>query len=626
VADEDTVMGVEARLQDSVSNGLDGIQAKLEQFHEKASQINEQQISQNQAAAESHGMLGQAVESLGGSFGGLGGIVAGVATGVGLATVAMEAFKEVVGAMKDFINDANKAYDEECKVLVKLQALYGEDADKLMEFSDKRALATGQSAQSIRDAAIQTGRILKDASEEQTEAITKAGQDLGTLTGDTVSASEQIARAIETGSSRQLQQMGIEFDKTQSPAERYSSIMAQLTERFGGLSDKMGATGDPFKKLRVEFDQFTEKMGEYLAPTMKSLSDTFEAWLPVLENLIVVLGAAFVVALNTLCAALDAVMVPIDAISAGITKMAAVVEWSFLEIMKGGEKLHIVPHALVEETQKAYEDLDKQAKDYWKKTEDDAVHTAQAVGRAFGMQDVHTPTTDKKSTRKGLSTDPTKPEEDKTDPNETYFANVQEAMKKHEEMIKTAMQQVKASYASGKIDLNEYYADEIALIKQNETEQKKGLEMELARTTDYKKQSEIRTQIDALEEKTKQDLSKASEDYDKKVEEHVKKLQSLQEGLDKANAKGSFADIFFGTKSALDKKLADIQANYDKARALAGKNADEIKIINETQAQEEQALKAETAKAGLSTMTSNLKEIAEKRKPPANGVFRSFFA
>jgi hypothetical protein len=97
--------------------------------------------------------------------------------------------------------------------------------------------------------------------------------DFAAATGQTLpEASEKFARGIE-GQAKSLKVFGIEVDKNQSTAERFGSVLDQLTTKFKGQADLIASstTAGALDKLAASWEGFKERVGSVFAPALTGL-------------------------------------------------------------------------------------------------------------------------------------------------------------------------------------------------------------------------------------------------------------------------------------------------------------------------------------------------------------------
>lgn len=167
----------------------------------------------------------QEVEGWGGR---LGGVMQGVgmAVGLGVANIAMQA----VGQVTQFMGDAVASASDMGETISKTNVLFGEGADAVIAFAETAATQFGQSQQQALDAATTFATFGKAAG--------LAGDDLTTFSTDFVGLASDLASFNNTTPEQAIQAIGAALRGETEPMRQYGVLLDDASMRQQAL--KMG--------------------------------------------------------------------------------------------------------------------------------------------------------------------------------------------------------------------------------------------------------------------------------------------------------------------------------------------------------------------------------------------------
>lgn len=215
--------------------------------------------------------IGDSAEGLKSKFSNFKLVAAGVATGLvalgAAAWSAVKAYMEQEVAVNR-LNVAIKNQGQDVKSVSKDLVNYAGELQKTTTFTDEAIL----SSMALMTSFGLTGNKLKMAE--------KAALDLSTGLGiDLHSASMLISKAFN-GQTEALSRYGIKVDENIPKSQRFSAVIGQLNERFGGSSAAaLDTTAGKIENLTNRLGEMKEKIGAQLIPIL-------DFWMKKMETIV----------------------------------------------------------------------------------------------------------------------------------------------------------------------------------------------------------------------------------------------------------------------------------------------------------------------------------------------------
>ena len=168
----------------------------------------------------------------------------------------VSSIKEALEAERAYValGSAMRSSGQNAEVYTKQLAGLARALSMTTTFAEEETMAAMQSLTQI-------GRV----SAEGMKRVIPVVQDLAAGLGiDLNAAALLVGKAIE-GNTGALGRYGIKIKETSDPAERFSAIIAGLTERFGGMSEAMARSASGgLKQIKNEFNELKEAVGNRL--------------------------------------------------------------------------------------------------------------------------------------------------------------------------------------------------------------------------------------------------------------------------------------------------------------------------------------------------------------------------
>lgn len=144
---------------------------------------------------------------------------------------------------------------------------------------EKKTIFSDEAIRSAQTLALQFG-LTSDATEKLIPLIS----DFASATGqDLQSALSAVLRGVE-GNARALKIYGVQVDSTATRQQNFASITQQLTDKFKGQSEAVGATAaGTLKRLENAYDNLKEKVGAFILPAVEGFSRLADAALKFVE-------------------------------------------------------------------------------------------------------------------------------------------------------------------------------------------------------------------------------------------------------------------------------------------------------------------------------------------------------
>ena len=213
---------------------------------------------------------------------GVGGALGGLAKQAGIAALAYFGARGLLNALKSSLS----LYAEQQLAEVKLESALGKTSSTLKKYATALQQTTRFGDELILQGMAQLAFFIKD--EKQLKIATKATLDLASAKGmDLVQAADLVAKSVGS-STNALSRYGIAAEGAVGSEERLLSITNEIANLFGGQAE---ATTSSYQgaldQLSNSFGDMQEVIGATLAPTIKSLAQTFTALLsvPILDQM-----------------------------------------------------------------------------------------------------------------------------------------------------------------------------------------------------------------------------------------------------------------------------------------------------------------------------------------------------
>lgn len=192
------------------------------------------------------------------------GLAAATALAAGAAIAAKALYDATKAAYYDDIAMKKLAYTQ-----MKAQDATKAQTDATAELIDKLELATGIADDEMRPAMAAlagTGMEVKKSQDLLSLAL-----DVSVARGKSVqTVSEALAKAYN-GQVTGLTRLGIKTTDASGETLKFSEILKQLRDRFGGAAKAAGRT-DPIKRLGAAYHQLQEEVGKQLLPMLRRFS------------------------------------------------------------------------------------------------------------------------------------------------------------------------------------------------------------------------------------------------------------------------------------------------------------------------------------------------------------------
>ena len=202
---------------------------------------------------------------------GVSGALGGLAKQAGLAAAAYFGATALIGGIKGSID----AFGKQELAEKKLEAALGKTSKALLKQASALQKVTMFGDETIIEAQAMIGAFVKD--EKAIKAATKATLDLAAAKGfDLVAAADLVSKTLGS-STNALTRYGIQVTGAVGSTERLTSLTENISAVFGGQAVEQADTyAGAMAQLSNSFGDLQERIGEKLAPTIKSLANTFK--------------------------------------------------------------------------------------------------------------------------------------------------------------------------------------------------------------------------------------------------------------------------------------------------------------------------------------------------------------
>lgn len=210
----------------------------------------------------------------------------------------------------DFAKQSVLASSDMNESLSKVQVVFGNTAQSVIDFSKTSASAMGMSSQETLEAAGTYGNLFqalgvtKDKSQEMSVNMVKLAADLGSFNNMSVTDSLNALRSGLSGETEPLKRFGISLNDTilknkafamgfgeikgvMDPAIKsqviYATVMEQTTKAQGDYLRTAEGAANTMKSLSAQFQNAKVVVGDLLMPAFKALLSLLKVLIPVLE-------------------------------------------------------------------------------------------------------------------------------------------------------------------------------------------------------------------------------------------------------------------------------------------------------------------------------------------------------
>lgn len=208
-----------------------------------------------------------AMSGAGKSAGGLQGMIAKVTGGFKAALGPIVAITAALGALTAAAGKAIRAADVQVMAVNKLNIALANQGNllpgtsqRLQEFASQLQNTTRFGDEAILG--VQSLLATFGAGEQQIKDMTQATLDMATAQGVDLKAAALLVGKAFAGETSSLSRYGIMVDKNLPKTEKFSAVMEQLQQRFGGTAQAATQTlGGAFQQLSNAFGDIWESVG-----------------------------------------------------------------------------------------------------------------------------------------------------------------------------------------------------------------------------------------------------------------------------------------------------------------------------------------------------------------------------
>lgn len=189
------------------------------------------------------------------------GLAAAGALAVGAALAAKALFDAVKAAYDDDLAMKKLAFTQ-----MKAQDATKAQTDATADLIDKLELATGVADDEMRPAMAAlagTGMSVK-----KSQDLLGVALDVSVARGKSLQTVAEALGKAYNGQLTGLQRLGVKVTDASGDALKFSEVLAQLRERFGGAARAAGRT-DPIKRLQAAYHQLQEEIGQQFLPILR---------------------------------------------------------------------------------------------------------------------------------------------------------------------------------------------------------------------------------------------------------------------------------------------------------------------------------------------------------------------
>jgi hypothetical protein len=209
-----------------------------------------------------------------------------------------------------FAKDSVMAASDMSESMSKVQVVFGETAQEVLDFGKTAATSMGISNQEALEAAGTYGNLFqalgvtKDKSQEMSVSMVKLAADLGSFNNMSVTDSLNALRSGLSGETEPLKRFGVSLNDTilkqrafamgfgeikgaMDPAIKaqviYAAVMEQTKKAQGDYARTAEGTANTMKTLAARFQDAKVAIGNALMPAFRALLKLLEVFIPVIE-------------------------------------------------------------------------------------------------------------------------------------------------------------------------------------------------------------------------------------------------------------------------------------------------------------------------------------------------------